>query len=105
MSQAEAPARQRTPGLGERDTRPNPHEARPCRRVSRGHPPVVLGNGKRLFADGTTPTALKLIDTKTTSRGVVAHVYQPSGKPEYGSVALEREGDVVKDSVSRQDAT
>jgi dihydrofolate reductase len=67
--------------------------------------PVVLGNGKRLFADGTTPAALELIDTKTTSRGVVAHIYQPSGKPEYGSVALEQEGDVVTDSLSRQAAT
>jgi dihydrofolate reductase len=67
--------------------------------------PVVLGNGKRLFAGGTTPAALELIDTKTTSRGVVAHVYQPSGKPEYGSVAPEQEGDVVTDPVSRQAAT
>src|SRR6266567_3903311 len=60
--------------------------------------PVVLGNGKRLFADGTTPAALQLIDTKTTSRGVVAHIYQPSGKPEYGSAAAEQEGDAVTDS-------
>jgi dihydrofolate reductase len=66
--------------------------------------PVVLGNGNRLFADGTTPAALKLIDTKTTSRGVVAHIYQPSGTPEYGSAAAEQDGDVVKDSVSRQAA-
>jgi dihydrofolate reductase len=41
--------------------------------------PVVLGSGHRLFADGTTPTALELIDTKTTSHGVVAHIYHPSG--------------------------
>jgi len=67
--------------------------------------PVVLGNGKRLFADGTTPAALQLIDTKTTSRGVVAHIYQPSGKPEYGSAAAEQEGDAVTDSVRRQAAT
>lgn len=58
--------------------------------------PVILGNGKRLFADGTTPTALKLIDTQTTSRGVVVHVYQPSGKPEYGAALLKQDGDVVK---------
>ena len=58
--------------------------------------PVVLGNGKRLFADGTTPTALELIDTTTTSRGVVVRVYQASGKPVCGSVLLEEEGDVVK---------
>ncbi len=58
--------------------------------------PVVLGNGKRLFTGGTTPTALKLIDTKTTSRGVVVHIYQPSGKPEYGAALLKQDGDVVK---------
>jgi dihydrofolate reductase len=67
--------------------------------------PVVLGNGKRLFADGTTPAALKLIDTKTTSRGVVAHVYRPSGKPEYGSVAPQQEEDVFTDPASRRAAT
>jgi hypothetical protein len=54
------------------------------------------GNGKRRSAEGTTPTALELIDTKTTSRGVVVHTYQPSGKPQYGSVTLEQEGDVVR---------
>jgi dihydrofolate reductase len=67
--------------------------------------PVVLGNGKRLFGDGTTPAALELIDIKTTSRGVVAHIYQPSGRPEYGSAAAVQDGDVVKDSVSRQAPT
>jgi dihydrofolate reductase len=67
--------------------------------------PVVLGNGKRLFADGTTPTALELVDTKTTSRGVVVHVYRSSGTPDYGSVALDQEGDVVTDSLSRQAVT
>jgi dihydrofolate reductase len=66
--------------------------------------PVVLGSGMRLFADGTTPAALKLTGTKTTSRGVVVHAYQPSGKPVYGSVALEPEDGVVKDSASRQAA-
>ena len=47
---------------------------------------------------GTTiSAALELIGTKTTSRGVVAHIYLPSGKPEYGSAAAEQEGGVVKD--------
>jgi dihydrofolate reductase len=58
--------------------------------------PVVLGNGKRLFAEGTPPTALTLVDTMSTGRGVVAHVYQPSGKPHYGAVGLKQEGDVVR---------
>lgn len=63
--------------------------------------PVVLGSGKRLFAGGTTPAALRLIGTTTTSRGVAVHIYQPSGTPRYGSVAPEREGGVVKDGMSQ----
>lgn len=38
--------------------------------------PVVLGTGKRLFAEGLE-TTLNLIDTKTFSSGVVALTYQP----------------------------
>jgi riboflavin biosynthesis pyrimidine reductase len=62
--------------------------------------PLVLGNGKHLFSHGTAPTALELVDTKSTSSGVVVHIYQPAGKPAYGSVALEREGDIVTDRLS-----
>jgi dihydrofolate reductase len=50
--------------------------------------PVVLGKGKRLFAEGGTPTALRLVDTKTTGAGVVIHVYQPAGEVKFGSFAL-----------------
>lgn len=60
--------------------------------------PVVLGTGKRLFAEGTTPTAFELLETKTTGRGVVVHVYHALGNPSYGSVGLEQTGDVVKAS-------
>ena len=67
--------------------------------------PVVLGDGQRLFEHGTTPAALKLTGTKTTSRGAVAHIYQPSGQPEYGSAVAEQDGAIGKDSVSRQAAT
>lgn len=42
--------------------------------------PVILGNGKRLFQDGTK-TALKLMETKTFSSGVVLLRYQPDRKP------------------------
>jgi dihydrofolate reductase len=41
--------------------------------------PVVLGSGKRLFADGVAPTSLQLVDTKTTSAGVVVLTYQTAG--------------------------
>lgn len=52
--------------------------------------PVVLGSGRRLFQDGITPTALKLVDTKMTSTGVVIHVYEPAGRPTYGSIPAEQ---------------
>jgi dihydrofolate reductase len=53
--------------------------------------PVVLGRGKRLFKDGSTPAALRLVDIKTTNSGVVVHTYQPAGKPAYGSLASSSE--------------
>jgi dihydrofolate reductase len=48
--------------------------------------PVVLGQGRRLFSDGVTPTALSLVETRTTSTGVGVHVHRPAGKPSYGTV-------------------
>ena len=53
--------------------------------------PVVLGDGVRLFREETTPSALRLMDTKTTAAGVVVHVYKPAGSPTYGSVPLPSE--------------
>ena len=40
--------------------------------------PIVLGSGKRLFRDGGPTTALRLVDPKTTSTGVVILTYQPA---------------------------
>jgi dihydrofolate reductase len=39
--------------------------------------PLVLGSGRRLFADGTPATNLRLVDTKTATTGVVIATYQP----------------------------
>ena len=47
--------------------------------------PVVLGEGRRLFADGTRPAALRLLDSKTTSAGVTINVYERAGEPTYGT--------------------
>jgi dihydrofolate reductase len=52
--------------------------------------PVVLGSGKRLFGSGAVPSALTLLDTRATSTGVVVNTYRPSGKPTYGSFALDQ---------------
>jgi dihydrofolate reductase len=38
--------------------------------------PLVLGTGHRLFTDGGTFAALRLVDTKTTTTGIVIATYQ-----------------------------
>jgi dihydrofolate reductase len=47
--------------------------------------PVVLGKGRRLFAEGAKPAALRLVETRTTGAGVTISVYRPAGEPEFGS--------------------
>ncbi|MCM2579268.1 dihydrofolate reductase family protein [Streptomyces meridianus] len=51
--------------------------------------PVVLGTGKRLFAEGTVPAAMKLAAVQQTGSGVLYCTYERAGKPEYGSFELE----------------
>jgi dihydrofolate reductase len=51
--------------------------------------PVLLGTGKRLFAAGTVPARLELVETKTSSTGVVLQVHRFAGRVEHGSFALE----------------
>jgi dihydrofolate reductase len=46
--------------------------------------PVVVGSGKRLFADGTSPGGLKLVDTTVSTTGVVIGTYVPAGPIETG---------------------
>lgn len=47
--------------------------------------PVVLGTGRRLF-DDVIPTGLKLIESETSSTGVMLQTYAPTGRPAYGTV-------------------
>ena len=47
--------------------------------------PVVIGSGKRLFADGTVPVGLRLADSKVSSTGVVMGTWQPAGEIVPGS--------------------
>ncbi|WP_338692683.1 dihydrofolate reductase family protein [Streptomyces sp. Q6] len=47
--------------------------------------PVIIGTGKRLFADGAIPTRLEPVSVSTTKGGTVLAVYRPNGKPAYDS--------------------
>ena len=51
--------------------------------------PVVIGSGKRLFADGTVPAALRLVDSEVSTTGVVMSRYEPAGEIVTGSFALD----------------
>jgi dihydrofolate reductase len=47
--------------------------------------PVLLGTGKRLFAEGTPPRELALVGTKAVPSGVIISTYRPSGPLRTGS--------------------
>jgi dihydrofolate reductase len=49
--------------------------------------PVVIGSGRRLFADGTVPAGLKLVDSTVSGTGVVIGTYEPAGELVTGSFA------------------
>jgi dihydrofolate reductase len=40
--------------------------------------PLVLGSGRRLFAEGGALEPLRLVDSVTTTRGVVIATYEPA---------------------------
>ncbi|MFB7244419.1 deaminase [Streptomyces populi] len=47
--------------------------------------PVVLGEGRRLFADGAAPTAFRRTGGTVTGSGVAINTYEREGRPAYGS--------------------
>mgnify|MGYP003398082278 FL=1 len=61
--------------------------------------PVLVGPGKRLFADGTVPVGLQLVDSATSSTGVVMATYRAAGQLTLGSFAFE---DPTDEEVARR---
>ena len=47
--------------------------------------PVLIGSGRRLFADGTIPVSLKLVEGRVTKGGTFLGTYEPAGDVEVGS--------------------
>jgi dihydrofolate reductase len=48
--------------------------------------PVLLGTGKKVFADGTVPAALRLIESVTYPSGTLQLIYELAGTPTYGTI-------------------
>jgi hypothetical protein len=82
------------PGRGDR-SRPAPHDererlpgtrsfiaSRAAHAGGRNSPtpivPVVVGQGTRLFPDTGPDTALDLVDSRATSKGITIQVYRPT---------------------------
>jgi dihydrofolate reductase len=42
--------------------------------------PIVLGTGRRLFTDGAPPDTLRLVESVSTSTGVLIATYVPAGR-------------------------
>ncbi len=49
--------------------------------------PLLLGSGKRVFDEGTVPTALRLTESVTYANGTLHLAYEPVGAPSYGNLA------------------
>src|SRR5437667_8686243 len=49
--------------------------------------PVVVGQGSRLFPATGPDTALDLVDSQSTPKGVTIQVYRLTGRPQYGTAA------------------
>jgi dihydrofolate reductase len=51
--------------------------------------PLILGQGKKVFADGAAPAAFTLIDSKTGTSGAICAWYKRAGEVKTGTVGAE----------------
>jgi len=51
--------------------------------------PVVVGQGTRLFPATGPDTALDLVDSRATPKGVTIQVYRPTGRPQYATATAD----------------
>jgi dihydrofolate reductase len=51
--------------------------------------PVLLGRGKRLFGTGTVPGGLRLVESQTSTTGVVIATYERAGEVPVGSFQFD----------------
>jgi dihydrofolate reductase len=49
--------------------------------------PLLLGSGKQVFGEGTSPTALRLTESHTYPNGTLQLTYETAGSPTYGNLA------------------
>ncbi len=52
--------------------------------------PLCLGQGKRLFGQGTPPGLFRLIEHRVTSGGIAMATYEPAGEIQTGTFAVDQ---------------
>ena len=67
--------------------------------------PLVLGNGKRLFGEGTVPGALKLVASTASKTGVTINVYERAGDIAAGSFEFDEPTDAELERRRRLEAS
>ena len=55
--------------------------------------PVVLGGGKKLFADGSTPHSFKLTKSRVSASGLIIAHYERDGEINVGDTAIDAPSD------------
>jgi dihydrofolate reductase len=58
--------------------------------------PVVLGEGLRLFSNGSVPASFELVDHKLTSTGASIHCYRSTGPVSQGTFDIEDGAEVTR---------
>lgn len=58
--------------------------------------PLVLGTGKRVFAEGAVPTVLRLTESATYPNGTLHLSYEPTGAPTSGDLAIDHRRDAYR---------
>jgi hypothetical protein len=58
--------------------------------------PVVLGGGKKLFADGSAPHSYKLTRSRVTNMGLMIAHYELAGEVKIGDTALDSPSDAER---------
>jgi dihydrofolate reductase len=58
--------------------------------------PVVLGGGKKLFADGSAPHAYKLTSSRVSGSGLVVAHYERAGEVRIGDAGLDQPSDAER---------
>jgi dihydrofolate reductase len=51
--------------------------------------PLLLGEGKKVFAGGYGPRALRLTESVTRANGVLELIYETAGVPTYGNLGID----------------